>query len=418
MNRPHLTLLEANIRVKVTIQHYMNDAPYWVEAELLKVTVNNNGHAYMELVQKEPGRNTPIAQAKANCWRQTWNWVRPRFEQATGQRLQQGLKVLLAVYPQFHEAYGFSWIVTDIDPAFTLGDMAQRRQQIIDQLKREGVFDLNRSLTLPLFCQRVAVVTSETAAGWGDFKNHLLGNAYGYRFSLQLFPAVMQGENVERSIIAALDAINRERDAFDCVVIIRGGGATSDLSGFDSLPLAENVAQFPLPIITGIGHDRDECILDMVAHTRVKTPTAAADMLIERLRGVEERIEDAQQRISNYVMMRMETEKLRLSKLSERIPSLFSLVKSRNEANIKLLYERLTGAIRMRLNNESHRLEMLSEKIKARDPALLLQRGYSITTVNGKAVSDASALHEGDIIETRLNKGIIKSKTIEIWKKK
>ena len=417
MNKPHLTLLEANNRVKVTIQHFMSDTPYWVEAELLDVK-EKNGHGFLELVQKEPDRNTPIAKASAKCWRQTWNWVRPRFEQATGQRLQPGLKVLLAVYPQFHEAYGFAWIVMDIDPAFTLGDMAQRRQQIIEQLKREGVFDLNRSLTLPLFCQRVAVVTSETAAGWGDFKNHLLSNAYGYSFSLQLFPAVMQGENVERSIIAALDAINRERDAFDCVVIIRGGGATSDLSGFDTLPLAENVAQFPLPIITGIGHDRDECILDMVAHTRVKTPTAAADMLIERLRGVEERIEDAQQRIGNYVMMRMETEKLRLSKLSERIPSLFSLVKSRNEANIKLLYERLTGAVRMRLANESHRLEMLSEKIKARDPALLLQRGYSITTVNGKAVSDASALHEGDIIETRLNKGIIKSKTIEIWKKK
>ena len=416
MTGQHFSLFELNNLVRQAIEASLT-GPYWVEAEVAEAR-EKGGHCYINLVQNGPDLNTPIAKASAICWRQTWAMISQKFEKTTSQRFRSGLKVLLLVRPQFRESYGFSWIIADIDPTFTIGDMALRRKQIIEQLKKEGVFDLNRSLPIPLFCQRIAVVTSEGAAGWGDFKNHLLNNEYGYKFLVRLFPAIMQGEDVEKTVIAALNAINKEADNFDCVVIIRGGGATSDMSGFDTLPLAENVAQFPLPIITGIGHDRDECVLDMVANTRVKTPTAAADLLLNRLRDVEVRIEQAQQGIVNSVKTRMETEKLRLGKLSERIPSLFSLVKSRNEANIKLLYERLTGAVRIRLANESHRLEMLSEKIKARDPALLLQRGYSITTVNGKAVSDASTLHEGDIIETRLNKGIIKSKTIEIWKKK
>ena len=416
MTGQHFSLFELNNLVRQVIEASLT-GPYWVEAEVAEAR-EKGGHCYISLVQNDPDLNTPIAKASAICWRQTWAMISQKFEKTTGQRFRSGLKVLLLVRPQFRESYGFSWIIADIDPTFTIGDMALRRKQIIEQLKKEGVFDLNRSLPIPLFCQRIAVVTSEGAAGWGDFKNHLLNNEYGYKFLVRLFPAIMQGEDVEKTVIAALNAINKEADNFDCVVIIRGGGATSDMSGFDTLPLAENVAQFPLPIITGIGHDRDECVLDMVANTRVKTPTAAADLLLNRLRDVEVRIEQAQQGIANSVKTRMETEKLRLSTLSERIPALFSLVKSRNEANIKLLYERITGAVRMRLANESHRLEMISEKIKARDPALLLQRGYSITTVNGKAVSDASTLHEGDIIETRLNKGIIKSKTIEIWKKK
>ena len=256
----------------------------------------------MELIEKDEQTATPIAKASAKCWASKWILVRPYFERTTGQRLVAGMKVLLKVYPQFHEAFGFSWIVTDIDPTYTLGDMARKRQEIIRQLKEEGVFDLQKELTLPLFCQRIAVISSETAAGYGDFCNQLADNPYGFQFQTQLFPAIMQGEGVEQSIINALERIYDQ--PFDCVVIIRGGGATSDMSGFDTLALAEHVANFPLPIITGIGHDRDESILDMVSHTRVKTPTAAAALLIDHLKEVLDNHNNAQSSITRLVQQK------------------------------------------------------------------------------------------------------------------
>ena len=278
-----LTLYELNCLVREVIECEMPNE-YWVEAELSECR-ESRGHCYMELIQKDEQNATPVAKASAKCWASKWMIVRPYFERTTGQQLHAGMKVLLKVYPQFHEAYGFSWIVTDIDPTYTLGDMARKRQEIIRQLKDQGIFDLQKELHLPLFCQRIAVISSQTAAGYGDFCNQLSDNPYGFKFQTRLFPAIMQGEGVEQSIIAALERIFSEYSdfsdhsentvpPFDCVVIIRGGGATSDMSGFDTLALAENVANFPLPIITGIGHDRDESILDMVSHTRVKTPTS------------------------------------------------------------------------------------------------------------------------------------------------
>ena len=261
----HITLLELNRLVREVIECEIPNE-YWVEAELSECR-ESRGHCYMELVQYDEDRAaTPLARASAKCWASKWMLIRPGFERTTGQRLHAGMKVLLKVYAQFHEAFGFSWIVTDIDPTYTLGDMARKRQEIIRQLKAEGVFDLQKELRLPLFCQRIAVISSETAAGYGDFCNQLADNPYGFRFETRLFPATMQGEGVEQSIIAALERIYTatQEDGFDAVVIIRGGGATSDMSGFDTLALAENVANFPLPIITGIGHDRDESILDMV----------------------------------------------------------------------------------------------------------------------------------------------------------
>ena len=218
----------------------------------------------MELIEKDEKSATPIAKASAKCWANKWSVIRPYFERTTGQVLHAGMKVLLKVYAQFHEAYGFSWIVTDIDPTYTLGDMARKRQEIIRKLKEEGVFDLQKGLELPVFCQRIAVISSETAAGYGDFCNQLADNPYGFQFETSLFPAIMQGEGVEQSIIAALEKIYSLTTTFDCVVIIRGGGATSDMSGFDTLALAENVANFPIPIITGIGHDRDEKICEFI----------------------------------------------------------------------------------------------------------------------------------------------------------
>ena len=436
-----VTLYELNRLVSKVIESEM-PSEYWVEAELSECR-ESRGHCYMELIQKDERTATPIAKASAKCWANKWMLIRPGFERTTGQRLHAGMKVLLKVFAQFHEAYGFSWIVTDIDPTYTLGDMARKRQEIIRQLKEEGVFDLQKELQLPLFCQRIAVISSETAAGYGDFCNQLANNPYGFQFQTRLFPAIMQGEGVEQSIINALGRIFLEYSddsedsdiPFDCVVIIRGGGATSDMSGFDTLALAENVANFPLPIITGIGHDRDESILDMVSHIRVKTPTAAAALLIDHLKTVLDVINDAQEQIIRLAQQKLTSHKSRLSTFAEILPRLFTNVKTRQEARLDSLNSRMTAAIRQsiitqqslinalevkmpiildrRLMAEQHRLQLIEEKTKSLDPALLLKRGYSITLHNGKAVRSPQQLQSGDEIETRLANGTLRSTVIK-----
>ena len=356
-----------------------------------KATCPYCGHEM--LIEKDEQTNTPVARASAKCWRQTWQIMQPHFERVTGQPLHAGLKVLLRVYAQYHEAYGFSWIVTDIDPTYTIGDMARKRQEIIRQLKEEGIFDLQRELCIPLFAQRIAVISAAGAAGYGDFCRQLDDNEYGFKFEVTLFPAIMQGEQVERSIIDALNKIysltshpSPLTSQFDCVVIIRGGGATADLSGFDTLALAEHVAQFPIPIITGIGHDRDESILDMVSNTRVKTPTAAATLLIDNLRQVLERLNTAQQRIS----------------LMGHI-----IIDARHR--IEMLQQRLSTAIERMMTNQKHRLSQIELLLQSFDPQLLLSRGYSITLHHGRAVRDPQQLKAGDEIETRVEKGTIHS---------
>ena len=425
-----VTLLELNRLVKEAIELTLPDE-YWVEAELSECR-ESRGHCYMELIQKDERTATPVAKASAKCWASKWMLVRPYFERTTGQRLRAGMKVLLRVYPQFHEAYGFSWIVTDIDATYTLGDMARKRQEIIRQLKQEGIFDLQKELQLPLFCQNIAVISSETAAGYGDFCNQLADNPYGFQFRTQLFPAIMQGEGVEQSIIAALNRIyGLMMEGFDCVVIIRGGGATSDMSGFDTLALAENVANFPIPIITGIGHERDESILDMVSHTRVKTPTAAAAFLISHLKEVLDALNDAQDSITTLAQRKTSNLKLQLSNIESAIPRLFSVVKTRQEARIDALFSRFLSQMQQkimggqsrivsleqrmplilerRLSTERHRIELLEARVKSLDPNLLLKRGYSITLKDGKAIRDPQTLKAGDEIETRVERGTVKS---------
>jgi exodeoxyribonuclease VII large subunit len=385
MNKQRYSLRQLNMMVRDAIEMQLPDE-YWVEAELSECR-ERGGHCYMELIEKDEQTNTPVARASAKCWRQTWQVLQPHFERVTGQPLHAGLKVLLRVYAQYHEAYGFSWIVTDIDPTYTIGDMARKRQEIIRQLKEEGVFDLQRELRIPLFAQRIAVISAAGAAGYGDFCRQLEDNEYGFRFEVTLFPAIMQGEQVEKSIIAALNNIYAQgQKSYDCVVIIRGGGATADLSGFDTLALAENVAQFPLPIITGIGHDRDESILDMVSNTRVKTPTAAAALLIDNLRQVWERLNLAQQRIS----------------MAGHI-----IIDARHR--IEMLQQRLAIAIERLMTNQKHRLSQIELLLQSYDPQLLLRRGYSITLHHGRAVRDPQQLQAGDEIETRVEKGKITS---------
>ena len=311
-----LTLYDLNSLVADVIDTALTRA-YWVEAELSEVR-ENRGHCYMELIEKDDTGNVPIARASAKCWRNVWSAISPYFVRITGQQIHAGMKVMLQVHAQFHPQYGFSWIVDDINPEFTMGDMLRKRRDIVRRLQAEGVFDLQKGLRLSLFAQRIAVISSETAAGYGDFCSQLETNEYGFRFRVEIFPAVMQGEQVEQSIIAALDSINERESEFDAVVIIRGGGATADLSGFDTLELAENVANFPLPVITGIGHERDESVLDMVSFLRVKTPTAAAAFLIDQLSVTLGRIERAQTAIADGVRRKMEAEKKRKLQVEQR----------------------------------------------------------------------------------------------------
>lgn len=429
MQKTTLTLFELNSLVRDVLETTL-DSLFWVEAELSEAR-EVRGHCYMELVQKDIFSATPIARASAKCWKQRWQVLRPKFEGVTGQPLRAGMKVMLQVAVSFHEAYGFAWIVQDIDPTYTMGDMARKRLEIIRQLRQEGVFDMQKELTIPMFAQRVAVISSESAAGYGDFCSQLSNNDYGFKFYPRLFAAVMQGERVEQSVVAALNEINRHVDDFDVVVIIRGGGATADLSGFDTLELAENVANFPLPIITGIGHERDESILDMVSNTRVKTPTAAAAVLIDNLVAVLSCINDYERRVAMRVKQVMDKERRRLDRSAERVPMLFSLVKTRQEARLDRLMSRMVSLVNHNVSTAGHRLQLASAnllplverrlerannelgrlefRVKALDPQLILRRGYSITLLDNKAVRHADQLKRGDHIVTRLEHGSVKS---------
>lgn len=400
------TLLELNRMVRETIERQM-DGKYWVEAELSDL--HDRNHCYMELVENDPFGPTPLAKARAVCWANRWTALRSKFERQTQQQLRPGIKVRMMVTPTFHEAYGFAYQVSDIDPDYTLGDIVRKRMEIIRQLKEAGIFDLQRELVLPRFAQRIAVISSAQAAGYGDFCHQIDDNSYGLSFSHELFAAIMQGEQVEQSVIAALDRINARIDEFDVVVIIRGGGATTDMSGFDTLALAENVANFPLPIITGIGHDRDECILDMVSYMRVKTPTAAATFLIDHLSEVYTALVSARERISRIAERHLAYEKMRLKQLADRIPTLFALTRERQTKRIDALAHRLDSAATQRLERERHRLQLVAQRAQAQDPIHILRRGYSITLHNGHALRSGDELADGDIIETRLEQGTLKS---------
>lgn len=400
------TLLELNRMVRETIDRQM-DGKYWVEAELSDL--HDRNHCYMDLVENDPFGPTPLAKARAVCWANRWTALRSKFERQTQQQLRPGIKVRMMVTPTFHEAYGFAYQVSDIDPDYTLGDIVRKRMEIIRQLKEAGIFDLQRELVLPRFAQRIAVISSAQAAGYGDFCHQIDDNSYGLSFSHELFAAIMQGEQVEQSVIAALDRINARIDEFDVVVIIRGGGATTDMSGFDTLALAENVANFPLPIITGIGHDRDECILDMVSYMRVKTPTAAAAFLIDHLSEVYTALVSARERISRIAERHLAYEKMRLKQLADRIPTLFALTRERQTKRIDALAHRLDSAATQRLERERHRLQLVAQRAQAQDPIHILRRGYSITLHNGHALRSGDELADGDIIETRLEQGTLKS---------
>lgn len=425
MEKAVLSLFELNQLVRRCVRTCLPDE-YWVQVELSDVRSNYSGHCYLEFVQKDPKSNSLIAKARGIIWNNVFSELKPYFERETGQAFVSGIKVLVKVTVDFHELYGYSLTVLDIDPAYTLGDMARRRREILLRLQEEGVLSLNKELELPVLAQRIAVISSATAAGYGDFCNQLENNAFGFAFYPRLFPAVMQGERVEASVIAALDCIYAESEKWDVVVIIRGGGATSDLSGFDTYDLAASCAQFPLPIITGIGHERDDTVIDLVAHTRVKTPTAAAEFLVNHLRQTAEELENHAYFIRQEVPARLNREKERLERCVTRIPARVQMRLQREDFRRERLAKRmemawqsrlakeqyrlelssrLEAALQARLLKERHRLELLEKSVEAASPDLLLKRGYSITLKDGKAVTDASLLKPGDKVVTRVAKG-------------
>ena len=415
MSQQVLSLFELNRFVKQALHNHLPDT-YWVQAELSDVRSNSSGHCYLEFVQKDTGGNHLVAKARGTIWSNIFKMLKPYFEQETGQQFASGIKVLVQVSVEFHELYGYSLTVLDIDPTYTLGDMARRRREIILRLEEEGVLTMNKELDMPLAPQRIAVISSATAAGYGDFCDQLRNNPYGLSFQTKLFPAIMQGERVEESIISALESVYQELDEWDVVVLIRGGGATSDLSGFDTYNLAANCAQFPLPIITGIGHERDETVLDIVAHTRVKTPTAAAEYLIGRLYETALKLEDHATRVVNKVEERLNWEHTRLNRLSERIPMNVRMCLQAGHYAVKGIQHRIDVALQERLLKEKHRLQLLEHQVRTASPEHLLKRGYSITLLDGRAVTDISMLKEGDVVTTRYAKGESQSVIMKIKK--
>ena len=415
MSQQVLSLFELNRFVKQALHNHLPDT-YWVQAELSDVRSNSSGHCYLEFVQKDTGGNHLIAKARGTIWSNIFKMLKPYFEQETGQQFASGIKVLVQVSLEFHELYGYSLTVLDIDPTYTMGDMARRRREIILRLEEEGVLTMNKELDMPLAPQRIAVISSATAAGYGDFCDQLRNNPYGLSFQTKLFPAVMQGEWVEESIISALESVYQELDEWDVVVIIRGGGATSDLSGFDTYNLAANCVQFPLPIVTGIGHERDETVLDVVAHTRVKTPTAAAEYLIGRLYETALKLEDHATRVVNKVEERLNWEHTRLNRLSERIPMNVRMCLQAGHYAVKGIQHRIDVALQERLLKEKHRLQLLEHQVRTASPEHLLKRGYSITLLDGRAVTDISMLKEGDVVTTRYAKGESQSVIMKIKK--
>lgn len=379
---------------------------YWVHAELSEVHENySSGHCYLELIEKEHRNGQTVAKARAVIWSGVYRLLKPYFEKTTGQSFGSGIKVLVEVSIEFHELYGFSLTVYDIDPVYTVGDMVRHRREILARLAEEGVIDMNKELSWPELPQRIAVISSATAAGYGDFCSQLLDNTAGYRFYPVLFSAVMQGQQAEDSIIQALERIFRNLDRFDVVVIIRGGGSTSDLNCFDSYRLAQHVAQFPLPIVTGIGHERDDTVIDSVAHLRVKTPTAAAEYLIGSFDKSYARLISLRQEIERNCRLKINHGQSLLEKWQSRIPQLVQKQILQQRQRLQQLQVELKRMVNSRIRDERNHLEHIEQLVMFISPDTILKKGYSLTLKNGKAVRSADELNVGDTLFTLFGTG-------------
>lgn len=430
---PSLSLYELNSIVRQTLELTLMDS-FWVVAEIAEMREPPNGHCYLELVEKDERRSGEFrAKAHANVWNKTWQRLRARFERETGQSLRKGLKMMAQVHVSFHEVYGYSLNIIDLNTEFTLGELARRRQEIVNQLIEDGVFTLNKEIPLPRLSKRIAVISSESAAGYGDFCHQIEQSPYA--FQLSLFPAQMQGANVPQTVISALDNIAQELDKWDAVVIIRGGGATTDLDGFEDYELAANVAQFPLPVITGIGHERDETVVDLVACVRCKTPTAVAAFLIERMQAEEQLLLQAAAAVENGILRHLQAKQRTFELLAHRYSVSATqfvsaqqqrVLRQANRLQNAALEQLTTGSHRLEhyrqrlapaaerlLERAAHRLEVADKSVKAADPKRILRMGYSITyTLDGKTVRNVAQLPVDTLIETHLAEGTVRSRVV------
>ncbi len=423
-----LSLLGLQQRIQATISN-SGFRSVWITAELSDVR-SAGPHCYMELIEKDE-KGATIAKARATIWANNWIRIRPKFRNATGQEFASGLKVMVQVNAEYHPLYGMNLNITEVNPSYTLGERDRRRREILERLKADGVYDNNRELEFPRPCLRIAIISAEGAAGYGDFMNQLHSNGRNLRFQTGLFPAIMQGNQVPASVIGQLNSIAADEDNWDCVCIIRGGGASTDLDGFDDYELASNVAQFPLPVVIGIGHERDTTVLDYICAQRVKTPTAAAEFLIgmaleeleilrrygasilryatESLGGSQQQLAYLSGRLPNLALQAVERAERRLDNAARMLGHMAETVIMPLGARLDRFGDAIKSAAHTRLQLAAHSLKSRRELLEALSPAAVLARGFSITRINGKAVTDAATVKPGDVVTTTLAQGEISS---------
>ena len=412
MDETVFSLSELNLSVKETIRETFNET-YWVRAETSDVRHHRNGHCYLEFIEKARDGQSIVAKARATIWSNTFALLKPYFEQETGQAFTSGLTVLVRVSIDFHEIYGYGLFVTDIDPSYTVGEIARNRILVLKKLEEDGVLTLNKELPLPEPLNRIAVISSPSAAGYEDFHSQLDHNNLGVIFYMKLFPAIMQGDKSESSIISALEQIYEFKHLFDVVVIIRGGGASSDLNCFDSYDLATHFAQFPLPVISGIGHERDLTVIDAVAHTRVKTPTAAAEFLINKASVTINELMDLQDRLIDAARTILIHEEHQLNAWSKDLYHHSKSLLHTTKSDLLFLKDKLKSSVKHALEKEQFAIQKYEHFVLLSLPENMLKRGYTITTKNGKTIKSVSDIEMGDMIKTQFSDGEVDSKIVD-----
>ena len=450
-----LSLTELQLIIRDSLYLTLPEA-YWVIAEISELKENYAGHCYLELIEKHPDEKNVRARVKAIIWSNRYRFLRAFFENSTGESLREGLKILIKIKVEYHELYGLSLIILDIDPAFTIGEMAMKRQLVIKKLEQEGVFSMNKELDFPIVPQRIAIISSKNAAGYSDFINHLRGNSVGYVFYSALIETSMQGTETEQGVISALDKIALNAHLFDLTVIIRGGGSQTDLSWFDNYNIAYHVTQFPLPVITGIGHDKDISVTDMVAYRSLKTPTAVADFLIDSVAATDNHIIEMSSEIIGSSKIIIENNRNRIDtsgnklfpltkiilsaikdKLSGKIIEIINIGKeytfkagripanqesrltsaaksfsSGKEMVLRRNSQNLIAGTRNLMSMNNMMLKGLESSLTLLNPENVLQRGYSITSINGLILKNSDKVEQNDLIDTQLYKGSLSSRVL------
>jgi exodeoxyribonuclease VII large subunit len=410
-----LTELQELIRDKI---YESLPGSFWVIAEIASLKTQGAGHCYLELTGSEIPGGRITARARATIWASKYLSLSTFFNASTGIPLRAGITILFKATVEYHELYGLSLNISDIDPSYTAGDMALRRETIIRRLTAEGVISMNRELFLAPYPRNIAVISSSKAAGYEDFINHLSNNPYGYVFAPVLFEAAMQGENTEASVTEALSMIAEQAEHFDAVVIIRGGGSTTDLSWFDSYEIAYHITQFPLPVLTGIGHEKDVSVSDMVAWRSLKTPTAVADFLVAQTAECENRIIEMAGALTEAATDTIAAAEEHLASLQNRTAATARLIIRVRSDNLNYHAESMRRSGKNVIRAAAEKTEKLETAIRHLDPAGVMRRGFTLTSRDGLIVHSAKDLQPGDIITTHFEKGKAKSTIKEINCKK